>query len=193
MSAATASGRRSYTAEQIGDLRTFRDQTGRATRRYRPYRRGHEHLQAIAVVNLKGGSCKPAANLAQHLALRGFRVLAALGAVGLRPNFQSAFNASPSDVTVATPLGLPRATTRSLGRAHRSFRGERSADRAGPRCPRSVERRSADQNLLRKSGVEGDAGRELSRQSRLVNALVRHSGCSPTAPREVLPDIASEL
>jgi hypothetical protein len=72
LSAATASGRRSYTAEQIGDLRTFRDQTGRATRRYRPYRRGHEHLQAIAVVNLKGGSCKPAANLAQHLALRGF-------------------------------------------------------------------------------------------------------------------------
>jgi chromosome partitioning protein len=76
--AMSASGRRSYTAAQIRELRTYLDQTGRATRRYLPRRRGTEHLQVIATVNFKGGSCKTTttAHLAQHLALRGYRVLA---------------------------------------------------------------------------------------------------------------------
>ena len=72
------SGRRIYTAEQIAELRVFLDQYGRADRYYLPRRRGNEHLQIIAVVNFKGGSCKTttATHLAEHLALRGYRVLA---------------------------------------------------------------------------------------------------------------------
>ncbi len=74
----TASGRRSYTADQIQELRRFLDENGRASRRYVPHRRGNEHLQVVAVVNFKGGSGKTttAAHLAQHLALNGYRVLA---------------------------------------------------------------------------------------------------------------------
>jgi chromosome partitioning protein len=74
----TESGRRSYTAEQIQELRRYLDETGRAAKRYLPARRGHEALQVVAVVNFKGGSGKTttAAHLAQHLALRGHRVLA---------------------------------------------------------------------------------------------------------------------
>jgi chromosome partitioning protein len=72
----TASGRRSYTAEQIQELRAYLNETGR--RSYDPRRRDNEPLQVIAVVNFKGGSAKTttAAHLAQHLALRGHRVLA---------------------------------------------------------------------------------------------------------------------
>ena len=72
------SGRRSYTAEQLQDLRRYLDETGRPGRRYVPQRRDAEHLQVIAVVNFKGGSGKTttAAHLAQHLALSGHRVLA---------------------------------------------------------------------------------------------------------------------
>jgi chromosome partitioning protein len=74
----TPSGRRSYTAEQIGELREYLDRTGRQRRRYVPRRREGEHPQIIAVVNFKGGSGKTtsAAHLAQHLALTGHRVLA---------------------------------------------------------------------------------------------------------------------
>lgn len=74
----TASGRRSYTADQIQELRRFLDENGRASRRYVPHRREGEHLQVVAVVNFKGGSGKTttAAHLAQHLALNGYRVLA---------------------------------------------------------------------------------------------------------------------
>jgi chromosome partitioning protein len=74
----TSSGRRSYSAQQIRDLRHYLDKTGRASRHYVPERRGSEHLQVIAVVNFKGGSGKTttAAHLAQHLALSGHRVLA---------------------------------------------------------------------------------------------------------------------
>lgn len=74
----TAGGRRSYTAEQIQDLRHYLDANGRSSKRYVPHRREGEALQVIAVVNFKGGSGKTttAAHLAQHLALRGHRVLA---------------------------------------------------------------------------------------------------------------------
>jgi chromosome partitioning protein len=74
----TPSGRRSYTVEQIQALRHYLDETGRSSKRYVPCRRGEEPLQVLAVVNFKGGSGKTttAAHLAQHLALRGHRVLA---------------------------------------------------------------------------------------------------------------------
>ncbi len=66
----TPSGRRHYTAAQIEELRTLLDRS--------PRRREHDKLQVIAVVNFKGGSGKTttAAHLSQHLALKGFRVLA---------------------------------------------------------------------------------------------------------------------
>jgi chromosome partitioning protein len=67
------SWRRSYTAEQIRELRGYLEEYGPPGRHYMPRRRGNEHLQIIAVVNFKGGSCKTTttAYLAQHLALRG--------------------------------------------------------------------------------------------------------------------------
>lgn len=76
--ATSANGRRVYTAEQIQELRAYLSETGRQSRDYMRHRRGNEHLQVIAVVNFKGGSCKTttSAHLAQHLALRGYRVLA---------------------------------------------------------------------------------------------------------------------
>jgi len=102
--AVTASGRRSYTAEQIRELRVHLDHKGRATRRYLPHRRGAEHLQILATVNFKGGSCKTttAVHAAQHLALRGFRVLAldldpqaSLSALcGLQPELDIGINES---------------------------------------------------------------------------------------------------
>lgn len=75
--AVTASGRRSYTADQMIEMRRFLDKHGRGSA-YVPHRRGKEHLQVIAVVNFKGGSAKTTttAHLAQHLALTGHRVLA---------------------------------------------------------------------------------------------------------------------
>lgn len=72
-------GRRSYSVEQIQELRHWLDQNGRAeVKRYVPYRREGDKLQVIGVVNFKGGSGKTttAAHLAQHLALTGHRVLA---------------------------------------------------------------------------------------------------------------------
>src|SRR5471032_404459 len=75
----SVSGRRSYSAEQMLELRHYLDQHGRADfKQYVPHRRGDEPLQVIAVVNFKGGSGKTttAAHLAQHLALTGHRVLA---------------------------------------------------------------------------------------------------------------------
>jgi chromosome partitioning protein len=73
------SGRRSYTAEQMLELRFYLDRHGRADyKRYVPHRRPGESLQIISIVNFKGGSGKTttAAHLAQHLALTGHRVLA---------------------------------------------------------------------------------------------------------------------
>lgn len=75
----TPSGRRSYTAEQMLELREYLDKNGRSDfKRYVPHRRGAEELQVISVVNFKGGSGKTttAAHLAQYLALTGHRVLA---------------------------------------------------------------------------------------------------------------------
>lgn len=73
----TPSGRRSYTAQQMLEMRHFLDRNGRGGR-YVPHRKEGEHLQVIAVVNFKGGSAKTttAAHLAQHMALTGHRVLA---------------------------------------------------------------------------------------------------------------------
>ncbi len=77
--ATTSSGRRTYTADQMLELRQYLDKHGRADfKRYVPHRRAGEPLQVLAVVNFKGGSGKTttAAHLAQHLALTGHRVLA---------------------------------------------------------------------------------------------------------------------
>ncbi len=75
----SSSGRRSYTAQQMLELRQYLDQYGRSeARMYVPHRRPGERLQVVAVVNFKGGSGKTttAAHLAQYLALTGHRVLA---------------------------------------------------------------------------------------------------------------------
>jgi chromosome partitioning protein len=63
-------GRRLYSLDDIQALRTYLDETGKASRRYLPTRREGEHLQVIA------GKTTSAAHLAQHLALQGYRVLA---------------------------------------------------------------------------------------------------------------------
>jgi chromosome partitioning protein len=93
----SANGRRSYSIGDIQAFREFLDASGKADRRYVPKRVGAEHLQVVTVVNFKGGSGKTttAAHLAQHLALRGYRVLAvdldpqaSLSALhGLQPEF----------------------------------------------------------------------------------------------------------
>ena len=73
------SGRRSYSAEQILELRAYLDAYGRpGKRRYLPHRTEGEELHVVSVVNFKGGSGKTttASHLAQHLALKGHRVLA---------------------------------------------------------------------------------------------------------------------
>jgi chromosome partitioning protein len=77
--AVTPTGRRSYTAEQMQEMRHWLDKNGRSeVKNYVPHRRGEEHLQIVAVVNFKGGSGKTTttAHLCQHLALTGHRVLA---------------------------------------------------------------------------------------------------------------------
>lgn len=73
----TPGGRRSYTMNQINEIRAVLDE-GSKGKRYLPRRRGDEHCQVMAVVNFKGGSGKTttAAHLAQYLALQGYRVLA---------------------------------------------------------------------------------------------------------------------
>jgi len=70
-------GRRSYTLQQINDLRHALDE-GSKGKRYVPHRSAAQHCQVLAVVNFKGGSGKTttAAHLAQYLAFHGYRVLA---------------------------------------------------------------------------------------------------------------------
>ncbi|MEH6523510.1 nucleotide-binding protein, partial [Sulfitobacter sp.] len=75
----SSSGRRSYSAAQMLELRAYLDANGRpGKRRYLPGRGEGDELHVISVVNFKGGSGKTttAAHLAQHLALKGHRVLA---------------------------------------------------------------------------------------------------------------------
>jgi chromosome partitioning protein len=71
----TSGNRRSYTLNQINELRRHLSREGR---QYVPARKNDEHLQVIAVTNFKGGSGKTttSAHLAQYLALHGYRVLA---------------------------------------------------------------------------------------------------------------------
>lgn len=70
-------GRRSYTLDQINELRALLEEGGKG-KRYIQHRSGSEHCQVLATVNFKGGSGKTttAAHIAQFLALRGYRVLA---------------------------------------------------------------------------------------------------------------------
>jgi chromosome partitioning protein len=77
-SPATRNGRRSYSVNDIHEIRKQLDQGARGSRRYRPHRVEGEQLQVITVMNFKGGSGKTttAAHLAQYLALHGYRVLA---------------------------------------------------------------------------------------------------------------------
>jgi chromosome partitioning protein len=72
----TSTGRRSYSLEQINEIRRMLQRS--KTREYVPSRQHSEHLQILAVTNFKGGSGKTttAAHLCQYLALRGYRVLA---------------------------------------------------------------------------------------------------------------------
>ncbi len=70
--------RRSYTLEDLAQLRREMDARGRTPGKYLPTRREGEHLQCISIMNFKGGSAKTttAANLSQYLALHGYRTLA---------------------------------------------------------------------------------------------------------------------
>ena len=70
-------GRRSYSLDQINELRKLLGEGGKG-RRYLPHRAAQEQCQVLSVVNFKGGSGKTttAAHLAQFLALQGYRVLA---------------------------------------------------------------------------------------------------------------------
>jgi chromosome partitioning protein len=71
-------GRRTYSVDDIHEIRKQLDQGARGARRYFPHRGEGEHLQVITVMNFKGGSGKTttSAHLAQYLALHGYRVLA---------------------------------------------------------------------------------------------------------------------
>src|SRR5277367_1123520 len=70
--------RRMFDAEEFNALREAFDANPNGRQRVSKARRSGEKLQVIAVVNFKGGSCKTttAAHLVQHLALRGYRILA---------------------------------------------------------------------------------------------------------------------
>jgi chromosome partitioning protein len=73
-----SSPRRTYTVDDLNQIRGALDQSNKAARRYIPHRKDAERIQIISVMNFKGGSGKTttAAHLAQFLALRGYRVLA---------------------------------------------------------------------------------------------------------------------
>jgi chromosome partitioning protein len=71
----TSTGRRTFSLEEINALRQL---LGKSKTQYIQARRGHEHLQVIAVTNFKGGSGKTTTSihLAQYLTTHGYRVLA---------------------------------------------------------------------------------------------------------------------
>jgi chromosome partitioning protein len=72
-------GRRSYTLQQINELRAYlANARQREALNFWPRRRGQDKLQIVTVANFKGGSAKTttALYLSQGLALQGFRVLA---------------------------------------------------------------------------------------------------------------------
>lgn len=99
------SGRRSYSLEQINELRRYLAAARpKEALKFWPRRREGDKLQIITVANFKGGSAKTTTSLylAQGLALQGFRVLAidldpqaSLSAMfGLQPEFDIAENAT---------------------------------------------------------------------------------------------------
>lgn len=96
-------GRRSYTLEQVHELRRYlAEARPREALEFLPQRRPQDKLQIITVANFKGGSAKTttALYLAQYLALAGLRVLAidldpqaSLSAMfGYQPEFDIAEN-----------------------------------------------------------------------------------------------------
>lgn len=96
-------GRRSYSLEQINELRQYlASARPKEATRFFPRRRDGEKLQVITVANFKGGSAKTTTSLylAQGLALQGYRVLAidldpqaSLSAMfGYQPEFDVAEN-----------------------------------------------------------------------------------------------------
>lgn len=96
-------GRRSYSLEQINELRQYlASARPKEAARFFPRRRNGEKLQIITVANFKGGSAKTTTSLylAQGLALQGYRVLAidldpqaSLSAMfGYQPEFDVAEN-----------------------------------------------------------------------------------------------------
>jgi len=96
-------GRRSYSLEQINELRQYlASARPKEATRFFPRRRNGEKLQIITVANFKGGSAKTTTSLylAQGLALQGYRVLAidldpqaSLSAMfGYQPEFDVAEN-----------------------------------------------------------------------------------------------------
>lgn len=99
------SGRRSYTLQQITDLREYlATARPKEALKFWPRRRETDKLQIITVANFKGGSAKTTTSLylAQGLALKGLRVLAidldpqaSLSSMfGLQPEFDIADNAT---------------------------------------------------------------------------------------------------
>ncbi len=70
--------RRTYSLEDLNTVREAMAAKSRNPAKFIPHRRDGEHVQVVSVVNFKGGSAKTttAANLAQYLALSGYRTLA---------------------------------------------------------------------------------------------------------------------
>jgi chromosome partitioning protein len=99
------SGRRSYTLQQVNELRRYLASTRpKEALKFWPQRRSGDKLQVITVANFKGGSAKTTTSLylAQGLALQGYRVLAidldpqaSLSSMfGLQPEFDIGENAT---------------------------------------------------------------------------------------------------
>lgn len=99
------SGRRSYTLQQVNELRRYLASTRpKEALKFWPQRRSGDKLQVITVANFKGGSAKTTTSLylAQGLALQGYRVLAidldpqaSLSSMfGLQPEFDISENAT---------------------------------------------------------------------------------------------------